>query len=61
MNGYTMKNGRPRATAEILTKYLEGNKEYTEEHTGLADVMIEKEITAHCFRQHKPMRKKCFK
>ena len=58
--GYTQKNGKPRATAEILTKYLEGDTEYKEEHTGLADVLIEKEITAQCFRQHKSMRKKCF-
>ena len=58
--GYTQKNGKPRATAEILTKYLEGDTEYQEEHTGLADVLIEKEITAQCLRQHKKMRKKCF-
>ena len=59
-NGFLTKYGKPRATAEVLTKYLEGKIEYEEEHTGLADVLIEKEITAQCFRQHKSMRKKCF-
>lgn len=60
-NGFVTKYGKPRATAEILTRYLEGKIDYQEEHTGLADVLIEKEITAQCFRQHKSMRKKCFK
>lgn len=60
-NGFVTKYGKPRATAEILTRYLEGKIDYQEEHTGLADVLIEKEITAQCFRQHKAMRKKCFK
>lgn len=59
-NGYLTKNGRVRKTAEILYRYISGEHEFIEEHTGLADVMIEKEIFAHCLRQHKPMRKKCF-
>ena len=59
-NGFTMKNGRVRATAEILYRYISGNIDFTEEHTGLADVLIEKEIFAKCMAQHKPMRKKCF-
>jgi len=59
-NGFTMKNGRVRATAEILYKYISGNIDFIEEHTGLADVLIEKEIFAKCMAQHKPMRKLCF-
>jgi len=59
-NGYLTKNGRVRKTAEILYRYISGEHKFIEEHTGLADVMIEKEIFAHCLRQHKPMRKKCF-
>ena len=59
-NGYITKNGRPRATAEILYKYISGNEDFIESHTGLEDVLIEKEIFAHCMAQHKPMRKKCF-
>ena len=60
-NGYTYgKNHTPRATAEILYKYISGDYEFIESHTGLEDVLIEKEIFAHCIRQHKKMRKKCF-
>ena len=59
-NGYLTKNGRVRATAEILYRYISGEENFDEEHTGLADVLIEKEIFAHCMRQHKPMRKACF-
>lgn len=55
--GYCQKNGKPRATAEILYRYITGNNEFIEEHTGLEDVLIEKEIFAHCMRQHKKMRK----
>ena len=56
-NNYTKKNGAPRATAEILYKYITGNNDFVESHTGLEDVLIEKEIFAHCMRQHKKMRK----
>lgn len=59
-NGYLTKNGRVRATAEIVYKYISGNHNFTESHTGLEDCMIEKEIFAKCFAQHKPMRKLCF-
>ena len=59
-NGYLTKNGRVRATAEILYRYISGDNNFIESHTGLEDVLIEKEIFAHCIRQHKPMRKECF-
>ena len=59
-NGYLTKNGRVRKTAEILYRYITGNNDFIESHTGLEDVLIEKEIFVHCLRQHKPMRKKCF-
>ena len=61
-NGYMTKHAkpRPRATAEILYRYISGNDNFIESHTGLEDVMIEKEIFAHCMRQHKKMRKKLF-
>lgn len=59
-NGYVTKNNRPQATAEVLYKYISGNENFIESHTGLEDVLIEKEIFAHCMAQHKPMRKKCF-
>ena len=57
-NNYCMKNGKPRATAEILYKYISGNNDFIEDHTGLEDVLIEKEIFSTCMRQHKKMRKK---
>lgn len=59
-HGYMTKNGRVRATAEILYRYISGNWEFSENHTGLEDVLIEKEIFAHCIAQHKKMRKEAF-
>ncbi len=59
-NGYLTKNGRVRKTAEILYRYISGDEDFKESHTGLEDVMIEKEIFAHCMRQHKSMRKLAF-
>ena len=57
VNGYCMKNGKPRATAEILYRYITQNTEFIEDHTGLEDVLIEKEIFVRCMAQHKKMRK----
>ena len=59
-NGYLTKNGQVRKTAEIIYRYITKNNDFIESHTGLEDVMIEKEILAHCFRQHKAMRKKLY-
>lgn len=59
-NDYVLKNGRVRATAEILYKYISGDNNFIESHTGLEDVLIEKEIFARCMAQHKTMRKLCF-
>lgn len=60
-NGYTMKNGQPRATAEILYRFISGNNDFVEEHKAMEDVEIEREIFWYCIRKHKPMRRKCFK
>ena len=59
-NGYVKKNGTPRFTAEILYKYISGDDDFIESHTGLADTLIEKEIFALCMKYHKQMRKKAF-
>ena len=59
-NGYMTKNNQVRKTAEILYRYISGKYDFIESHTGLEDVLIEKEIFIHCIRQHKSMRKKCF-
>lgn len=61
-NGYMTKHKtpRPRATAEILYRYISANYDFVEEHQGLADVEIESIIFAYCMRQHKKMRKSLF-
>jgi hypothetical protein len=56
-NGYITKNHQLRFTAEILYRFISGNNDFVESHTGLEDVMIEKEIMAYCFRQHKAMKR----
>lgn len=56
--GYIQKNGVPRKTAEMVYRFITGNHDFTESHTGLEDVLIEAAILAYCFRQHKAMRKK---
>lgn len=61
-NGYMTKHKTPqvRLTAEILFRYISGNNDFIESHTGLEDVLIETKIMAHCFRQHKKMEKRLF-
>lgn len=60
-NGYMTKRNQPRYTAEIVYRYITGDKNFVESHTGLEDVMIERKIFAHCMKQHKPMNKRLFK
>lgn len=57
-NNYFTKNHQMRATAEILYRWLSGDNDFAESHTGLEDVEIESQIFLHCLKQHKPMRKK---
>jgi DNA polymerase III epsilon subunit-like protein len=50
-NGYTYGNEEKpkyRFTAEIIHRFLTGNLDFVEEHTGLEDVLIEKDILAYC-------------
>ena len=50
-NGYVYgKEDKPqcRYTAEIIHRFLTGNLDFVEEHTGLEDVLIEKDILAYC-------------
>ncbi len=60
LKGYTYGkyNDRLRFTAEIIYQFISGQEDFKEEHTGLADVLIEKDILAYCYKQHKKMRKK---
>lgn len=59
-NGYCTKAGKPRATAEILYRFISGNNDFTESHTGLEDVTIEAQILAYCVRRHKSMERRLF-
>ena len=60
-NEYCTKNGKPRATAEILYRYITNDVNFMESHTGLEDVLIEKEIFVKCIRQHKKMKRSPWK
>lgn len=50
-NNYLTKRGCKRYTAEIIYRFITNNLQFEEEHTGLADVLIEKEILAYCFHE----------
>lgn len=57
--GNVTKHKKPRCQmkAETVKRYMDNNPFYTEEHTGLEDVLIEVEILAKCFSTHKKMRR----
>ena len=50
-NDYLTTNKKNRYTAEIIYRFLSDCNEFEEEHTGLADCMIEKEIFAYCVKK----------
>ena len=50
-NNYLTKRGQRRYTAEILYRFLKGDNDFIESHTGLEDVLIEKEIFLYCIRE----------
>ena len=54
-NGYITKNNQCKFSAEVLYRYITGNDDFIESHTGLEDVMIEKDILAYCYSRHKKM------
>lgn len=54
------KTPRNKTSAEVVYRYLINDPLYVESHTALDDVLIEAEIMALCFRQHKKMRKEIF-
>ena len=47
-NQFLTKQGRRRYTAEIIYRFLTNNLQFVESHTGLEDVLIEKEIFSFC-------------
>lgn len=58
-NGYVTKHKtpRPQMTAEVIYRYLTGNTDFIEEHTGLEDVLIEVEIFKYCMSKNPTHRK----
>ena len=56
-NGLTSPSGNIKTSAEAVYAYMTDNAEFSESHTGLRDVLIEVQIMARCFRQHKHMDK----
>lgn len=59
-HNFLTARGLPRYTAEVLYAYITDTPEFQEEHTGLADVLIEAKIVEFCYKQHKKMRKKLY-
>lgn len=55
--GYCTKNGRPKLTAEILYRFITGDNDFIESHTGLEDVLVEVKIMAYCYAKHKAMKR----
>jgi len=47
-NNYLTKRLCKRFTAEIIYRFITGNNDFEESHTGLEDVLIEKEIFTYC-------------
>ena len=54
-NNLISAHGNLSTSAESAYKYLIGNADFEESHTGLEDVQIEVKILAKCFNQHKSM------
>lgn len=50
-NDYLTSRGVRRYTAEILYRFITNDNNFVESHTGLEDVMIEKDIFVECMRR----------
>lgn len=50
-NGFVTQNGAVKLTAEVLYRFITNDLSFTEAHTGLEDVMIEKVIFSECFKR----------
>ena len=51
-NNYLTSKNQNRYTAEVIYRFLTGNNDFEEEHKGLDDVKIEKEIFRYCFAKN---------
>lgn len=62
-HGYMTKHSipRPQLKAETIYKFITANTDFVESHTGLEDVMIEKEIFRYCMGKHQKMEKALYK
>ena len=56
-NNLISPSGNIKTSAETVYAYMTKDSNYTECHTGLQDVLIETQILAKCFAQHKPFKK----
>ena len=52
-NGWITEAGNLKTSAEVGYRYLTGDIDFIEEHTGLEDVLIEIKIMAYALRQNK--------
>jgi hypothetical protein len=50
-NGFVTQNGAVKLTAEVLYRFITNDLSFTEAHTGLEYVMIEKVIFLECFKR----------
>lgn len=55
-NGFlTEKAKKPKTSAEVVYRYLQGNPTFEEDHTAYSDALIELDIYKHVRRQKKKM------
>lgn len=61
-NNFMTKHKTPRNqfTAEVIYRFLTGNINFEESHTGLEDVEIETKIFKHCLKSGRKMRRLLF-
>ena len=52
------EKGNLKTSAERMFAYMSNDENFEEEHIGLADVRIEAQILARCFKSHKSINKK---
>lgn len=59
-NGFLTSCNRPQEKAEIIYRYIINDLNFEESHTGLEDVLIEKEILRYCYSKHKKGKRELF-
>ena len=56
-NDFVSPKGNLQTSAEIVYRYINKDVDFSEDHLGLSDVLIEIEIMAKSFAQHKKIKK----